>query len=158
IKETLSENDGSYSLTFGSDDQVILRVLAETENPSLKVQDNTNGGALYSLQSAIIDTSAAGDTTFNFNAPSGWGGTAYTSTRSAAPFACLDTVYTAAQSFLAVRPRANFPALVVNWSKDNRPESGDQALGQIGTSHYDSGLNALFILGKENVDTDEYDS
>jgi hypothetical protein len=38
-----------------------------------------------------------------------------------------DTLYTAAQSFVEVRPDANFPLLKINWSINNRPEDGDLA-------------------------------
>ena len=49
------------------------------------------------------------------------------------------------------------PQLLINWSINNRPTSGDQTQGEIVTSHYDSGDKQLYILGKEDVDTDEYD-
>jgi len=158
IKDAVSENDGSYSLTIEKNvNAVKIRVLAETDEPKVTVKDNTNNSALYSLVSDVINTTAE-QTTFNLNAPSGWNGTAYVSTRAAGPFACLDTIYTAAQSFVAVRPQAKFPALDVFWSVDNRPEDGNVALGQIGTSHYSRANTAMYILGKADVDTDEYDS
>ena len=134
-----------------------LRVLAQTDSPEVSVKDNTNNAALYSMISDVIDTSGE-DTTFDLNAPSGWNGVQYASTRTAAPFACLDTISTAAQSFVAVRPQATFPPLDVFWSVDNRPEDGDLELGQIGTSHYNRNLTAMFILGKADDDIDEYDA
>ena len=51
-----------------------------------------------------------------------------------------------------------FPLLPINWSVDNRPEDGDESLGQIGTSHYSSGTGAISILGKADIDTDEFDA
>ncbi|MBP1206702.1 hypothetical protein JOD97_004778 [Duganella sp. 1411] len=155
---TTSGEDGSYS--FAVPDlvtRVRVRAYAETANPPLFVQDNTNGNALYTLESAAITTTAAA-TVKDLNAGSGWGGASYTGARTAAPFASLDTLYSTARAFMAVRPQLNFPALPINWSVNNRPESGDIASGQIDTSHYNSGTGGIYILGKADVDTDEYDA
>ncbi|NHZ64756.1 hypothetical protein F1735_21055 [Massilia sp. CCM 8694] len=155
---TTSGEDGSYS--FPVPDlvtRVRVRAFAETANPPLRVQDNTNGNALYALESAAMTTTAA-VTVKDLNAGSGWGGSSYTGARAAAPFASLDTLYATARAFMAVRPLVNFPLLPINWSVNNRPEPGDSALGQINTSHYNKGVGGIFILGKADVDTDEYDA
>lgn len=155
---TTSGEDGSYS--FSVPDlvtRVRVRAFAETANPRLWVQDNTNGDALYTLESPAITTTSA-STVKDLNAGSGWGGSSYTGARAAAPFASLDTLYSAARAFMAVRPLVNFPGLPINWSVNNRPESGDVSLGLINTSHYRSSVGAIFILGKADVDTDEYDA
>jgi hypothetical protein len=65
---------------------------------------------------------------------------------------------TATRAFLAARPALVFPQLKCNWSPLNTSQSGNPALGQIGTSHYSSGDNQLTILGKDGVDTDEFDA
>lgn len=158
IDRAMSGEDGRYSVKIPNKvDRATVRVLAETDKPSVRAVDNTNGDALYTMQSDPVSL-AAEATTLNLNAASGWDGYAYSSPRTAAPFACLDTIYTAAQRFLAVRPRATFPPLLVKWSVDNRPEDGDPAKGQIGTSHYNGAVTSLYILGKEDVDTDEFDA
>lgn len=158
LAATISGEDGSYS--FPVPDlvtRVRVRAFAETSNPPLRVQDNTSGDALYTLESAAITTTAA-VTVKDLNAGSGWGGASYTGARAAAPFASLDTLYSTARAFMAVRPQVNFPLLPINWSVNNRPEPGDKASGQINTSHYSSDLGGIFILGKADVDTDEYDA
>ncbi|NHZ90973.1 hypothetical protein F2P45_18390 [Massilia sp. CCM 8733] len=158
LAATTSGEDGSYS--FPVPDlvtRVRVRAFAETANPPLRVQDNTSGDALYTLESAAITTTAA-VTVKDLNAGSGWGGSSYTGARAAAPFASLDTLYTTARAFMAVRPLVKFPLLPINWSVKNRPESGDKTLGQIDTSHYSSASGGIFILGKADVDTDEYDA
>ncbi|NHZ35125.1 hypothetical protein [Massilia rubra] len=155
---TTSGEDGSYS--FPVPDlvtRVRVRAYAETTNPPLRVQDNTNRNSYYTLESAAITTTAA-VTVKDLNAGSGWGGSSYTGARSAAPFASLDTLYSTARAFMAVRPLVNFPLLLINWSVNNRPEPGDIALGQIDTSHYNKAVSGIFILGKADVDTDEYDT
>lgn len=155
---TTSGEDGSYSFTVPDlVTRVRVRAFAETANPPLRVQDNTNRDAVYVLESAAITTTAA-VTVKDLNAGSGWGGSSYTGARAAAPFASLDTLYSTARAFMAVRPQVNFPLLPINWSVNNRPEIGDKTLGQINTSHYSSGSGSIFILGKADVDTDEYDA
>jgi len=157
LASTISGEDGSYSFAIpDAVTRVRVRAFAQTTSPALLVQDNANGNALYTLESAAITTTSTA-TVKNLNAASGWGGSYYSGVRAAAPFACLDTLYTAARAFALVRPSVKFPLLPINWSVDNRPESGDETIGQIGTSHYSSGSGGIFILGKEDVDTDEYD-
>lgn len=154
---TTSDDTGHYSITFtptGSG-QLAIAVFAQTNSPSITVQDNTSGNATW----GIIGNINAGDTTRNLRATHGWNGTSYNAaTRLAGPFAVLDSMFTASKAFIAVRPAVVFPALKVNWSPNNVPQAGDKTLGQIGTSHYTSSNNQIYILGKDGVDTDENDA
>ncbi|MEK6580362.1 MAG: hypothetical protein AABZ55_14140 [Bdellovibrionota bacterium] len=52
-----------------------------------------------------------------------------------------------------------FPLIYMNWSPSNTNSSGSILTGQIGTSYYnqEGGVSNLYILGDEDVDTDEYD-
>ncbi|MFA6034610.1 MAG: hypothetical protein WC889_17055, partial [Myxococcota bacterium] len=92
-------------------------------------------------------------------ATSGWNGSAYDNAkRLAGPFAILDTVYSAMLKIVSADSTVAMPALPINWSILNFPgKSGDVTKGEIGTSKYSSEKNQLYILGKENSDTDEYD-
>ena len=148
---------GDYFIDYAGLDQVRMRVLAETgfDEPPIRVQDNTDENATWSVETAPFPI-GGGQLTQDYVAASGWGGAAYTGPRASAPFAILDACYGAAQDFLAVRD-VSFNLCTLNWSPDNRPEDGDVALGQIGTSHFDAITDQLFILGKEDVDTDEFD-
>lgn len=147
---------GHYSLTFTPPASGALQLvaLASTTTPSITVQDNTAAGAVLGL-GATVGTGG----TLDLHATHGWTGSSYNATsRQAAPFAILDSMYTASQAFMAVRPSVAFPALKVNWSPNNVPQAGDPALGQIGTSHFSPADNQIYILGKEGADTDEFDS
>jgi hypothetical protein len=77
--------------------------------------------------------------------------------RLAAPFALLDSMYTAARAFMAVRPVV-FPPLKVNWSPRNAPQSGDKAQGFIGTSHFSPSEGEIYVLGLAGADADEFDT
>ncbi|QTR46640.1 hypothetical protein J9253_01390 [Thiothrix litoralis] len=158
IASTKTGIDGTYSVTVPANTPVKIRVKAELADYSLMVVDNTNSQALYSLDGSLT-TSGMSNSTRDLYAPSGWGGNGYTSgaARKSAPFAILNSMYTVCEKIRAVDPAATFSPLKVNWSVNNVPTVGDKALGQIDTSHYDSDVVGLYILGKENVDTDEFD-
>ena len=154
VTETVSGSDGSYALSAMTSGQAILRVYAETLTPHINVEDNTVSNAQYVLDSSPFTVTHTVD--LDLHAGSGWTGASYGAARAAAPFAILDAAYSAAQSFLAVRS-PEFARLRINWSEDNRPSATyNTATGEISTSHWDG--SELYILGKADVDTDEYDS
>jgi len=165
LATTATDDTGHYSAAVASQAVVVVRVRAQLArsgagpNWDVTVRDNTQGNALYSMESPTFST-AGGGTTRNLHAPSGWGGTGYTGDRTAGPFAILDTVYTTMAKVLSVAPNAAFPTLRVFWSPRNAPATGQVSLGQIGTTSFsaDPAGDAIYVLGLENVDTDEYDA
>jgi hypothetical protein len=165
LKTTVSGNDGSYSFAdIDADTDVRISIKAQLLSTTgseynISVLDNTAGNALYTLQGSLT-TSGSSDSARNLNASSGWGGSSYTATRAAAPFAILDNLYDVVTSYQAVDPDLDFPQLNVFWSVNNRAASGNVEDGDIGTSHYTlrNNIPTLSILGDENNDTDEYDS
>jgi len=166
IKSTTTDDNGNYILNnLPSNIELKVQVYAQLQKSGvggwdLKVVDNTNGNSQYVMESSpisLVDNSLR----VNLNAQSGWGGYSYSGKRTAAPFAILGSIYKAMQKVLSVDSSATFPTLLVNWSKNNIA-SGDGSEsglsdGLIGTSHFD-GEHSLYILGKENSDTDEYDN
>jgi hypothetical protein len=157
---TTTDAAGNYS--FGNvapNTDVSVRVRAEmlrvgTPSWDFSVVDNVNGDALYTLAGAVFNTGAA-NVTRNLHAPSGWTGSAYTATRSAAPFAILDVAYDAVALVLTAAPTTAFPALRFKWSTANVPVTGT-APGEIGTTKFAPPRDIL-LLGAANNDTDEYD-
>ena len=164
-----TSDTGAYSLgPMTVTGPIRVRVRAELKRTAatggswdVVVRDNTSGNALYALDSPAF-TPAGTLETRNVQAGSGWGGTGYTGVRAAGPFAVLDTVWGSMQKVLGVSPNANFAPLSIYWSVNNRPASGGGgiAAGNIGTSFFTGfgGNRALYLLGAENVDTDEYDT
>ena len=172
LDSTVSDDNGSYSFEVESGAQVRVRVRSEIQMAApneidMQVVDNTSGDALYALQGPVSAVPAQNQTR-DLNASSGWGGSSYTGTRAAAPFALLDTIYGAMEDFIAVDPEVDFPAFDVQWSTLNRSQPGDVDEGEISTSSFtieNRGTNAapdlvpvIRILGDENNDTDEYDA
>lgn len=155
LAETTSSEEGTYSLAWSGTKNVKVWLYAETTVPPIVVADNTSLDAKYVLESKEIVGGAS--TTLDMVAGLGWTGMSYEKPRQSAPFALLDAAYTAAKRFLDEgKPTPKFPKLQMSWSVDNRPEDGNVQMGQIGTSYW--GGDAIYILGKEDVDTDEFDS
>ena len=156
LSATATGGDGSFSISFTPAGTANLRLFALTQSvePSITIKDNTDG-LIWGIGAALTGANQA----VNLHAPHGWTGNGYDpNNRAAAPFAILDSMFTASRAFMAARPSIVFPALKVNWSPNNVPQAGDKALGQIGTSHFSPAENELYILGKEGADTDEFDS
>ena len=164
IASTQSDESGEYSFTLDKDIDVRLRVKSQLYSDGVakwdfQVTDNTQGNQLYALQGSLASTGSSAVQSRDLHAAHGWTGQGYDGPRAAAPFAILDSVYMASQSFVEIDRDINFPPLEFRWSVNNITALGDKALGQIGTSAYfrngDSG--AIYILGEEGRDTDEYD-
>lgn len=172
-----TDDTGAFSLTGESQTNVYIRVRAElkrTGTPSwdVEVRDNTvtesATGAplglpqrpLYVLDTAEFDTGTV-DMTRDITALTGWNAStsSYTGTRSAAPFAVLDVAYSGIKLVLGANPQATFEPLDIFWSVNNRPtqEATNIDIGHIGTSHYQPGVNRLFLLGDASTDPDEFD-
>lgn len=157
IKETTSDEQGHYALDWEGTSQVKIWVYAETVEPPIVVEDNTSGNATYVVESGEALAETKGGAKLDVLATTGWTGSSYAKPRLSAPFSVLDAVYTAASRFMKeATPAPAFKRLKVNWSVDNRPESGSVSAGQIDTSNWDG--TEIYLLGKENVDTDEFDT
>lgn len=135
LATTTTDATGHYALSYTPTGAGTLQVaaMASSVTPSIIVQDNTDAGSSWGITTPVT----AGTATANLHATHGWAGSSYTAAnRTAAPFAILDSLYTASQAFMTVRPSVVFPALHVNWSPNNAPQSGDKTQGFIGTSHF----------------------
>ena len=157
----ITDANGDYSFTVNPN--INLRIVAKAEMVQtagaqwdVRVIDNTSSNALYQIAGSIA-TSGTANSTRNLNAGSGWGGSSYTGTRAAAPFAILAPIYTSIQKIVAVDSDVVFPPARFNWSVNNRAANGNIANGEIGTSSY-IGNGRILILGDDDSDTDEYDT
>lgn len=170
LSTTRSDEQGNYSFTIARNELVRVRVKAQilntpednhlnnTHRPQwdFKVTDNTNNHRIYSMVGSLL---AATENTAirDLHAASGWTGEAYTQPRVAAPFAIIDAIFSGVERLIAVDNNLQFPPLELRWSARNNTASGDFTLGEIATSFYRQDLSAIYILGSEDEDTDEYD-
>jgi hypothetical protein len=165
---------GEFAFAVASGITVRVRVKAEMLPPTtgtatwdFRVLDNTDEDALYVLDSPPFDTATT--TNIEIHAPSGWTGSGYSADpeeRSAAPFAILDTMYQNLAFMLDDDSEIELPPLELFWSPNNNPsgdgEDDDLLIGNIGTTFYiGSDFDepaAIYILGAEDEDTDEFDT
>jgi hypothetical protein len=173
LASTTTDGNGMYSVSVPANTMIQVRVKAQMlqggAGPGwdVSVRDNTATdppnpppNPVYAMVSPTFSSGAVASATRDLNAPSGWGGAGYTSPRTAGSFAVLDTIYQAQAKVLSVAPATVFPPLRVFWSVNNTPSNGDPTIGQIGTTFFTNTRpgRAIYVLGKENVDTDEYDT
>ncbi len=160
---TNTDVNGDYSFSAPSNiSNVFIRVKAKmlATAPAVydfSVVDNTQSQSLYAMDGAAFNILAVDLSNENLHAASGWSAvnSTYSTTRVAAPFAILDSVYLAMKAIIDIDSTVNFPTLRINWSVNNTTSFGSNATGQIGTSHYNG--SDIYILGAENNDTDEFD-
>lgn len=177
IRESVTDGEGRYSFpNLEARRNVTVRVKAQLLKTraagastgaqwNLTVRDNTSTSspkALYVLDSEPLTTVAEGAQTANLVAPLGFAadGTVGTDdSRKSAPFSILEVAYSAMTKIEVTDPNVVFPDVNFYWSPKNVGTDGNKEQGQIGTSHYDESgtLPGVFILGKADVDTDEFD-
>jgi hypothetical protein len=161
LASTISDATGKYEFAAKANTNVKIRVLAQLKNTSptwlVDVADNTNSNAGYVLEGSLASSGTNTTQTRNLNAASGWDNGSYSKTRAAAPFAILDSISDGFNLVVAADASVSLPNLHVRWSENNVSASGNYALGFIGSSMYSSYDSTIYILGKDNNDTDEYD-
>lgn len=156
---SVTDQNGDYSLSFPVAQESLVRVRAQHKQTGAPawdfsiVRNTTAGKPTYTMQSLPFTLSV--DTTKNLHADSGWTGQAYTGERVAAPFAILDSVRKAKDKVLFESATMVFPPLNINWSELNTTSRGELIDGHIVTSFFDG--TEIFLLGKQDNDTDEYD-
>ncbi|MFN0064131.1 MAG: hypothetical protein ACKVPX_16610 [Myxococcaceae bacterium] len=176
LAEGITDDNGAFELSVTSGRPSQVRVLArsavsafgpEGVSPDacsgaawdVTVVDNTQGNARWSVQEDNTRSASASDVAIHAALTTN-GALEYTS-RVAAPFALLDTLITEIEFVCSAQPGVSLPALRVHWSPNNTDGSGGNVSnGSIGTSFYtreSDGTSALYILGREDADTDEYD-
>lgn len=149
-----TDSDGNYALSVPQNTSVDVYAVARMS------RDNTVPLPRWSYQVSDVDALAPPytftDAAFNSAAgvahnlliPSGYNSIgAVTGTRASAPFAILDTLYTATQAVLGVSPVTNFPALGVDWATNNPG----------GQTFFDSGNQRIVLSADVAEDTDEFD-
>ena len=178
LMQSSTDANGNYSFV-GADagKRVVVRVEAQLLKTraagastgavwNLMVRDNTSSTspkAMYVLDSAELLTTAGAQTqdvvaSLGFNAD-GSAQSASGTERRSAPFSILEVAYSAMTKIEATDANVSFPDVNFYWSPNNVDSGGDKEKGQISTSHYSGGgtMPGVYILGKADVDTDEFD-
>lgn len=173
LASTSTDDQGKFALNLPRNTPYFLRMRAEVVNApgpaswAVTVKDNTAQDALWVVDGAPAQSGTA-SSTVSVSASSGWNGSGYTAgARGAGPFAALDAVYTAFKFLLQTDPTLRFPPLSLFWSPNNTTAlspTDDYSTGEIGGTFFlESSRNgeiarAIYLVGRQNDDTDEYDS
>lgn len=176
LASAIASDQGNYALTLPINTLYFLRMRAQvlsvtgpsgTVTADVSVKDNTAQDALWAVDSAQLQSGVASSVN-SISAGSGWNGSSYTAgARGAGPFAALDTVYTTLKYLLQADPATRFPPLTLFWSPNNttaRSSTNDFTTGEIGGTFFLESVRngqtsrAIYLLGRQDDDTDEYDS
>jgi hypothetical protein len=166
LATTRTDEAGDYGFDIDVNTSIRVQVKAQLlsdegqQKWDLKVTDNTQSNSLYVLQGSLLDTGQNARQVRDLHAPHGWDGQSYSDPRAAAPFAILDSVYLAVKAIGEIDETVEFPPLEIRWSPNNRTLTGQRALGHIGTSSFvvsKEDVDAIYLLGEADRDTDEYD-
>jgi hypothetical protein len=155
VGTTSTDANGEFSLSVSSNLDITLEVVAQMLRDAsqplprwdMRVQDGVSGTPYVYTDGTTFNSSNA--TARNIDIPTGVNASGQaTGTRASAPFAVLDTVYTAMQRILAIAPDTHFPALILDWAANNPG----------GETYFQSGTNQAIVLSADlSEDTDEYD-
>lgn len=142
---TRTDGDGRFAIQAPATQPITLQILASNgprDDIHTWVQDDGNN--IYAI--GVGFTAAGEDVSQDLHAASGWSGSEYSGSRSAAPFAILDTI------------RRCRSAALTAWSAE-APELDNLRITwtpEISGSRYAPG-NGLLIAGNAGADTDEFD-
>ena len=141
VDSTFTDDNGHYILSnIPTNSDLKIRIYAKMKKKNrwdMKVIDNTNRDALYSIEGSFSNT-ALSNSSRSLLIPS--------SNQSSPPFAILDSIYSAMSKVLAVDSTVNFPVLKINWSVNN-----------ITSGTYYDGVDNIILQGDQQGDSDEYD-
>jgi hypothetical protein len=178
LQTSTTDGAGFYSFDapLGVDLKVVVKAaLGRPNDIHLDVVDNTNSNSLHTVSSETFSLGSGG-TKHDVLAETVWtpaatpGGLGKYTKRAAAPFAILDTIFEAEKVVRRSDPTVQFPMLHVGWSEKNVPALAaplpgedvgriNVAAGFLGPSPFYSPVDgAIYLRGKENWDTDEYDA
>ena len=173
VLATTTTNDaGVYELTAEPNRDAFVRVKAQVKRDgspgwNVSVKNNTNSNALYVMDGTAFNTGIVDQTRPTMVADSGWpgfGGTSYSGPRVAAPFAILDSMYTAVRFVVGNGdPALSLPALDTFWAPQNKgSDTWNPTIGNIVSTRYlVSAVGGfppgIYVQGLQNNDTDEYD-
>lgn len=149
-----TDSDGNYALVVPQNTNVdvyaVARMLRDGSVPlprwSFQVLDADASAPAYTFTDNSFSSGAG--VAHDLSIPSGYNTTGNViGVRASAPFAVLDTLYTATQTILGVAPVANFPTLTVDWATSNPG----------GQTFFSSGNQRIVLSATASEDTDEFD-
>jgi hypothetical protein len=143
VSET--DSNGQFRVPVPLESDLTVRVVSRLRSGDLRVADNTNGNALYSITADVDARQTIAKVIIADNS------------RLSGAFNILEMVQRSNDALrmadLAVVP----PPLAIFWSIRNTSRSGNTAQGLVGTTYFNFTNNTAFVLGDRAVDSDEFD-
>ena len=143
----VSETDehGHFEVAAPSESDLAVRVTSRLRDFNLRVADNTNLNATYSISNAL-DGEGSSSKVLLADA-----------SRVSGAFNILEIVQRANEVVRTANPAIDPPPVTIFWSTKNTRRSGNISQGLIGTSYFNVANNTAYILGDRNDDSDEFD-
>jgi hypothetical protein len=143
----VSETDqfGRFTLPVPLEPSLSVRVVSRMRFSNLRVADNTNLNALYTISNDIDGRQAHASVLVS------------DTSRVSGAFNILEMIQRANETVRMADPTLDPPPVTIFWSTKNTRRSGNVAQGFIGTSFFNVQNNTAYILGDRNEDSDEFD-
>lgn len=121
-----------------------VRVLSMELRDGVMVADNTNDGAIYSVETVLGAAQPSLLIASEIDRDSG-------------AFNILEVIRGANEFLLELDANLELPSLAIFWNQRNTNTPGNPALGNVGGTYFDTGRNTAFVLGDRQSDSDEFD-
>ena len=143
----VSETDvqGRYSVPVPLDPNLTVRVVSRLRSLDLKVEDNTNLNAFYTIAKDIDGRDSQADLLLTESSP------------ESGAFNILEMIQRGNEMIKVADPRIALPPVTIFWSTRNRKGAGSLAQGFIPTTMFNIANNTAYVLGDRNEDSDEFD-
>ena len=143
----VSETDGrgQFRIPLPLEPDLTVRVISRLRSTNLRVADNTNGNALYSISLDVDAREPLGKLLLVDNS------------RVSGAFNILEMLQRGNETIRLADPKAVPPPVSIFWSTRNTPRTGNVRDGLVGTTFFNFINNTAFVLGDRNVDSDEFD-
>jgi hypothetical protein len=143
----VSETDpnGQFRIPVPFEPDLTIRVVTRLRSGDLRVADNTNNNALYSITADVDARQAVGRVTIADNS------------RLSGAFNILEILQRSNDTVRLADVTVIPPPIAVFWSTRNTSRGGNPAEGLVGTTYFNFTNNTAFVLGDRAVDSDEFD-
>jgi hypothetical protein len=143
VSET--DTNGQFRVPVPFEPDLTIRVVSRLRTGDLRVADNTNGNALYSITSDVDARQPLGRITIADNS------------RLSGAFNILEMIQRSNDAVRLADLTVIPPPIAIFWSTRNTTRSGNIPEGLVGTTYFNFNNNTAFVLGDRSTDSDEFD-
>lgn len=143
----VSETDGNgqFQVPVPFEPDLTVRVVSRLRSSGLRVADNTNADALYSITADVDARQPSPKIVIADNS------------RLSGAFNILEMVQRSNDAVRMADVTVVAPPIAIFWSIRNTSRGGNIAQGLVGTTYFNYTTNTAFVLGDRSIDSDEFD-